>query len=68
MQSNLTIENASNFMLIRCFGMAIEEFETNDCVKMLLSENHNLATSNKNINRSEKENLNDNDFLYKHLK
>ena len=28
--SNLTIENASNFMLIWCFGMPIEEFETND--------------------------------------
>ena len=55
-------------MLIRCFGMPIEEFETNDCVKMWLSENHNLATSNKNVNRSEKENLNNNDFLYKYFK
>ena len=68
MRSNLTIENASNLMLIRCFGMPIDEFETNGCVKMWLSENHNLATCNKNINRSEKENLNDNDFLYKYLK
>ena len=68
MRSNLNIENASNLMLIRCFGMPIEEFETNDSVKMWLSENHNLATSNKNINRSEKENLNNNDFLYKYLK
>ena len=68
MRSNLTIENASNLMLIRCFGMPIEELKTNDSVKMWLSENHNLATSNKNINRSEKENLNNNDFLYKYLK
>ena len=68
MRSNLTIENASNLMLIRCFGMLIEEFKTNDCVKMWLSENHNLATSNKNINISKKENLNNNDFLYKYLK
>ena len=45
MWSNLNIENASNLMLIRCFGMPIEEF-----------------------NRSEKENLNNNDFLYKYLK
>ena len=68
MRSNLSIENASNLMLIRCFGMPIEEFETNGCVKMWLRENHYLATSNKNINRSEKENLNNNDFLYKYLK
>ena len=53
MQSNLTIENASNFMLIRCFEMPIEEFEANDCVKMWLNENHNLANSNKNISISE---------------
>ena len=26
MGSNLTIENASNLMLIRCFGMPFEEF------------------------------------------
>ena len=63
MRSNLTIENASNIMFIRCFGMPIKEFETNDCVEMWLSENPNLATSNENINRSEKENLNNNDFL-----
>ena len=44
------------------------ECETSNCVRMWLSENHNLATSNKNINRSEKENLNNNDFLYKFLK
>ena len=48
--------------------MQIKEFEINDCVKMWLSENHNLATSNKNINRIEKENLNNNDFLYKYFK
>ena len=47
MQSNLTIDNASILMLKRCFGTSIKEFETNDCVKMWLSENHNLATSNK---------------------
>ena len=46
--------------------MPIKEFETKDCVKMWLSENHNLATSNKNINIIEKENLNNNDFLYKY--
>ena len=50
MRSNLTIENASNLILIRCFGMPIKEFETNHCVKMWLSENHNLANSNININ------------------
>ena len=56
MRSNSTILNASNLMLIRCFGIEIEESETNDCVKTWLSENHNYATSNKNINRSENEN------------
>ena len=40
-------------MLIRCFEMPIEEFEANDCVKMWLNENHNLANSNKNISISE---------------
>ena len=38
MQSNLTIENASNFMILRRFGMPIQEFEINDCVKMRLNE------------------------------
>ena len=68
MRSNLSIENTSNLMLIRCFVMPIEEFETNDSVKMWLSENPNLATSNENINRSKKEYLNNNDFLFKYLK
>ena len=68
MQSNLTIDNASILMLKRCFGTSIKEFETNDCVKMWLSQNHNFATCDKNINRSEKENLNNNYFLYKYLK
>ena len=50
------------------FWMPIKEFDTNNCLKILISDNLYLQTSNKYINSLEKEHSYNYDFCINGIK